>query len=73
PALTEEIIEQRQTSNALVKAIGQLTEEEQQVIILRFVEGISHGEVSEIIGKSNEASRVIQHRALIKLNKLLKS
>ena len=48
----------------LARAIQQLGDDEQHVIILRFVEGLSHREVAEAIGKSEGASRVIQHRAL---------
>jgi RNA polymerase sigma-70 factor (ECF subfamily) len=56
---------------ALSGAVQQLGEEEQQVVILRFVEGLSHREVARIIGKSEGASRVIQHRALALLHELL--
>lgn len=55
----------------LAKAIKELDDTEQQVIVLRFIEGLSHGEVSEIIGKSEGASRVIQHRALANLRAIL--
>jgi len=44
---------------------------EQQVVLLRFVEGLSHREIGSMIGKSASASRVIQHRALKTLHALL--
>jgi len=69
---TEEIAETRQASGALAKAVRQLDDIEQMVIILRFVEGLSHQDTAATIGKSLEASRVIQHRALAKLGGLLK-
>jgi RNA polymerase sigma-70 factor (ECF subfamily) len=69
--LPEEIIENGQEAHVLAMAIQQLTEEEQQVIVLRFVEGLSHQEVADVIGKSEGASRVIQHRALLTLNRHL--
>lgn len=68
----EEIVERGQLIRALAAAVTQLNDEEQQVLILRYVEGLPHEEVAEIIGKSNEASRIIQHRALGKLNGLMK-
>jgi RNA polymerase sigma-70 factor (ECF subfamily) len=68
----EEMVAQRQNIHALKQAIQQLEDEEQQVILLRFVEGLSHQEVAASIGKSNAASRVIQHRALDKLSKYLR-
>ena len=56
---------------ALAAAVSQLSEEQQQVIILRFIEGMGHAEVARIIDKSEGACRVIQHRALAALNRLL--
>lgn len=55
----------------LGKAIIQLTLEQQQVIILRFIEGLSHAEISAIIGKNEGTCRMIQHRGLSTLQKLL--
>jgi RNA polymerase sigma-70 factor (ECF subfamily) len=69
---TEETIETRQQLKALANAVQQLADEEQQVVILRFVQGLPHQEVAQVIGKSVNATRVIQHRALAKLNAFLK-
>ena len=66
----EQIIEAEEAS-ALASAIAQLPEEQQQVIVLRFIEGRKHAEVARIIGKSAGACRIIQHRALTALNRLL--
>ena len=52
----------------LAGAIRQLSDEQQQVIILRFIEGFSHAEISRILQKSEMACRAIQHRALVILN-----
>lgn len=65
--LPEEVVVERQNYKELVNAIKQLDDDEQEVIILRFVEGLSHKQVAQIIGKSEGASRVIQHRALAEL------
>ncbi len=56
---------------ALSSAIRQLPPEQQQVIVLRFIEGLDHTQVARIIDKSEGACRVIQHRALAALNRLL--
>jgi RNA polymerase sigma-70 factor, ECF subfamily len=69
---SEEKLVQKLDSADLAKAIQMLEEEEQQVVILRFVEGLSHREVAAVIGKSEGASRIIQHRALAALQKALK-
>lgn len=68
---TLETIIQASEVSALAKAITQLPEDQQQVIVLRFIEGLSHAEVARIIDKSEGACRVIQHRALAALNRLL--
>lgn len=36
----------------------------QNVLILRFVNGVSHAEIASILGKTEAAARVLQHRAL---------
>lgn len=72
PAIAENL--DLQSSFQQVKAaISQLNEEQQNVIILRFIEEKSSSEIAEIIGKSEGAVRIIQHRALNKLRELLQS
>jgi RNA polymerase sigma-70 factor (ECF subfamily) len=66
----ESLIKKREVSQ-LVEAIAQLSEEKQRLIILRFVEGLSHAQVAQILGKSEGACRVIQHRALGTLNEIM--
>lgn len=56
----------------LVKAMGELKEIEQEVLILRFVEDLPHQEVAEITGKTEGAVKLIQHRALKNLKSVLK-
>lgn len=70
PTSLERVIEAEEAS-ALATAIAQLPEEQQQVIVLRFIEGLKHAEVARIIGKSEGACRVIQYRTLAALNQLL--
>jgi DNA-directed RNA polymerase specialized sigma24 family protein len=41
------------------------------VTILRFVEGFDHAAVAAALGKSPGNVRVIQHRALLELRRLL--
>lgn len=67
----EEVAHHNQDVLRLAQAIKVLDDTEQQVIVLRFIEGLSHGEVADIIGKSEGASRVIQHRALVNLRSIL--
>lgn len=52
-------------------AILRLRPERQQVILLRFIEGFSVAEVAAVLGKTENNTRVIQHRALADLRRLL--
>lgn len=67
----EDQLLQKLDSVMLVEALRHLDQEEQQVLLLRFVEGLSHREVADAIGKSEGASRIIQHRALATLQRYL--
>jgi RNA polymerase sigma-70 factor (ECF subfamily) len=70
PTPLEQVIGAEEAA-ALATAIAQLSEDQQQVIILRFIEGLKHAEIARIIGKSEGACRIIQYRALVALNQLL--
>ncbi len=72
-SLPEDQVADQQDVESLARAVGRLGDDEQQVIILRFVEGFSHREVADVIGKSEGASRVIQHRALEALAELMEA
>lgn len=58
-------------SNDLAYCIRKLPSLQQQVIILKFVNGLSNEEISDIVDKNLGALRVIQHRALARLKELL--
>ncbi|HEV7215123.1 MAG TPA: RNA polymerase sigma factor [Chloroflexota bacterium] len=52
-------------------AILQLKSDRQQVILLRFIDGYAVDEVAAALGKSANHVRVLQHRALADLRRLL--
>ena len=54
----------RQAAKALRAAITELTDEQQQVVILRFVEGHRLEVVAQMMGKNANAIKALQHRAL---------
>jgi RNA polymerase sigma-70 factor (ECF subfamily) len=64
-------VEKRLDQQELRLAIGRLTSAQQQVIILRFGEGFKVAEVAELMGKSQGAVKILQHRAVKRLRKLL--
>jgi RNA polymerase sigma-70 factor (ECF subfamily) len=70
PSSLEQVI-QKEEAAELADAIRILPEVYQQVIILRFVEGLKHAEIARIIEKSETACRVIQYQALNALNRIL--
>jgi RNA polymerase sigma-70 factor (ECF subfamily) len=70
PNVIKDIIEAEE-AGMLARAISKLTEEQQQVILLRFVERLSYSEISRILDKSEGACRMLQNRALIALNQIL--
>lgn len=72
-ARPEDHIEQAQEIQTLRGALNQLTEDEQALLILRFVEHKSHQEVAEIFHKTPAAVKAMQHRALVRLASLLGS
>jgi len=70
PALESDL--DRQTELTRVdKAIALLGEEQQTVVILRYIEEMSSTEIATVLGKSGGAVRLIQHRAIKKIKEIL--
>lgn len=65
------VLESRYERERIRQAILQLSSSQQQVITMRFLEGFDCREVAAALGKSEGNVRVIQHRALQQLRKLL--
>lgn len=57
----------------LYQAISLLPENYKEVIILRFIEELSIKETAELMQKSSVCIRVLQHRAMRQLKKLIKN
>jgi len=64
-------LERKLMQQQLRAAISRLNEDYQQVIILKFVEGLSNAEVAEILGRSEGAVKSLQHRALKSLRRIM--
>ncbi len=54
-------------------AIIKLPPDQQDVVILKFIDGLTNLEVAKIIGKSEGAVKSLQHRAMRNLRKILGS
>lgn len=68
----EELFQKDEITKLIRKATSKLNEAQQEVIILKFINEFSNSEISKLIGKSEEAIRQIQHRALLNLKEHLK-
>ena len=58
-------------ADVLSRAISQLTLEQQQVITLKFVEGLDNEQIAQTMQKREGAIRALQMRALMSLRRLL--
>jgi RNA polymerase sigma-70 factor (ECF subfamily) len=67
----EDRLDRRETIEAVAHALSQLTPLHRQVLTLRFISGFSHAETARVLERSEEAVRVLQHRALAALRELL--
>lgn len=72
-AAPEEVVARRLEARQLATALRELSDVEQSVVALRFVEGLDHRTVARIIGRSEVATRSIQSRALARLERILRS
>lgn len=66
-ALAERALERGQ----LHVALKHLTEEQRQVIVLKFMEGFDNRSIGKIMGRSEGAVKSLQHRALAALRRVL--
>ncbi|MHB8842222.1 MAG: sigma-70 family RNA polymerase sigma factor [Candidatus Aquicultor sp.] len=55
----------------VVKALKTLTDEQQQVVIMRFILGMTNDEVAQAVNKNVGAVKALQHRAIGTLGKVL--
>jgi RNA polymerase sigma-70 factor, ECF subfamily len=67
----EKAAETGQETDRLAAALAHLKPEWQQVILHRFVNGLSHAETAEVMGIREGHVRVLQHRALKKMKRLM--
>lgn len=67
----DEKLDMQFESHNLRLALQQLTEEQQQVLILKFISGLSAPEIARQMGKRQGAIRALQMRALQSLAKIM--
>lgn len=68
-----DIVNLEQQQITLLKLIKKLVPEQQTILKLKFFEDLETSEIAEMLHKNEGSVRVIQHRAIIKLQELLKN
>jgi RNA polymerase sigma-70 factor (ECF subfamily) len=64
-------VAERFSNENLYQAIRRLTSDQQQVLALRFGQGMTAREAAQVMGKSTGAVEALQHRALAALRRVL--
>jgi RNA polymerase sigma-70 factor (ECF subfamily) len=67
-----DIVNLESQQKVLLKLLKELGAEQQIVLKLKFFEDLTNSEIAEMLHKNEGAVRVIQHRAIVKLQELLK-
>ncbi|MFI0606698.1 MAG: RNA polymerase sigma factor [Anaerolineae bacterium] len=67
----EEELESDDTRQELQEAIAELADDQKQVIILKYVDGLTNPEVAEVLGKTERAVKTLQQRALASLGRVI--
>jgi RNA polymerase sigma-70 factor (ECF subfamily) len=67
----EKQVARNESAEAVQQALAQLPPLYREVLTLRFVRGLSHAETARALRRSNDAVRVLQHRALSALRRIL--
>lgn len=68
----EKLVEKMEAAQVVHRALPLLTAEQQEVLVLRFINDVATAEIAGMLGKSEEAVRQLQCRALKKLRSILK-
>jgi RNA polymerase sigma-70 factor (ECF subfamily) len=72
-AAIDDKVERRLQAEEVHLALQQLTEDQRQVVTLRFIEGLSTDEVARILGKRQGAIRALQMRGLQALAEIMEA
>ena len=67
----EEVVLQRLTNAEVLAGVQQLSDEQRECLVLRFLQGLSVSETAAAMGKKDGAVKALQHRAVRRLASLL--
>ena len=65
------LVSRAEEARGLRRALDLLPDDRRQVVVLRFVDGLSAREIGAVLGRTEGAVRVLQHRALRELAVML--
>jgi RNA polymerase sigma-70 factor (ECF subfamily) len=66
----DQIAEKQEEKDQLLAAIRRLPPDRQQLLILKFIEGMSNAEIGEVMGRSEGAIKSLYHRTLVSLREM---
>ena len=69
----EQLAEEKFDQEQIRRVILQLPEDQQQVVLMSFIEGFSYSEIAAAMGKKEGNIRVIVHRALKRMRQILET
>jgi RNA polymerase sigma-70 factor (ECF subfamily) len=58
------LVLEAEESHRVLRAVAELPDDRRQVVLLRFVDGLSSREIGQVLDRSEGAARVLLHRAL---------
>ena len=61
------VVERQETREALLGAIHRLSEDRQQLLLLKFVEHMPNAQIGEIMGRTESSIKSLYHRTLLAL------
>ena len=67
----DQIAEANLQKERLHKALGRLTEDQRQVVTLRFIDGLNISEVSHLLDRPEGTIKALQHRAIGSLRRIM--
>ncbi len=67
----QQLREQEEERERLLAAVRSLPQDRQQLLILKFVEGLSNVEIGQIMGRSEGAIKSLYYRTLLSLREML--
>lgn len=65
------VAEAQEEREKLLRAVRRLPADRQELLILKFVEGMSNAEIAQIMGRSEGAVKALYHRTLVALREEL--